>query len=287
MRAPVTAIVTAYRRVDAVLATLRELRQCEPAPAEILVHVDGGEAACATAIAREFPDLRVIVSDAQVGPGGARNRLVDAAASEIVASFDDDSYPIDRDYFARLVGVFDQRADAWVVAAHVFHLHQAVEPASTKAVWTADFNGCGCAYRKSRFREAGGFVPVPTAYGMEEVDFSLRLHSLGGRVLESASLRVCHHTDLSHHADPQITAASIANIALLAFLRYPPSLWAAGVAQCANRIQWLLRHGRSRGVVSGIAAIPATLARYRTHRRPLTSRAVRAYWALRRQSLPA
>lgn len=285
--APVTAIVTAHRRIEQVLDTLRRLLACVPPPAEVLVHVDANERACADAIGRHHPGLQVIVSSERVGPGGGRNRLVAAARHELIASFDDDSYPLDGDYFARVGAIFEQHPAASVVTARVFHLHEPVEPSAMAAEWTADFSGGACAYRRSQYLRTGGYVPLATAYGMEEVDFSLRLHALGGRVLKSDWLRVCHHTDLSHHSDPQVTAASISNIALLAFLRYPPTLWGAGVAQCLNRIQWLLRHGRRRGVLTGIADIPRTLARHRQHRRPLSRQTLRAYWALRRRPVPA
>lgn len=287
LTAPITAIVTAYRRVDEVLHTLRVLTGCEPRPAEILVHVDGGEQACVTAVRREFPLVGVLVSEHRAGPGGGRNRLVAAATQPIVASFDDDSYPLDPDYFARLQQVFEAFPDAWVVDAHVFHRHQRVAPASPGAEWVADFSGGGCAYRPERFLETGGYVPLPTAYGMEEVDLGLRMHARGGRVVRSRSLRVFHNTDLARHADPEVTSASIANIALLAYLRYPVSLWAIGAAQCANRIQWLVRHGRRRGVLRGLAAIPGAILAHRRERRPLPARAVRSFLALRRRPLPA
>ena len=286
-KADVTAIVTAFRRVDALLSTLRILRDCDPAPAEILVHVDGGQRATAAAVAREFPDLPVLVSDHRVGPGGGRNRMVAAATHAIVASFDDDSYPIDRDYFERVRQAFERFPDAWVVDSRVFHLNQAIEPDTPAAKWVADFSGGGCAYRRERYLQTGGYVPLPTAYGMEEVDFGLRLHALGGRVLRSGSLRVFHHTDLSHHADPAITSASIVNLALLTYLRYPLSMWAIGVAQCANRIQWLLRHGRRRGVWSGLTSIPSAIAEHRRERDPLPGRVVRSYLTLRRAPRPA
>jgi GT2 family glycosyltransferase len=286
-KAGVTAIVTAYRRIDAVLNTLRILHECDPAPAEILVHVDAGERATAAAVTHAYPAVSVLVSDRRVGPGGGRNRMMAEASHPIVASFDDDSYPIDRDYFARLAQVFRQFPDAWVVDARVFHLHQAIEPDTAASTWVADFSGGGCAYRRERYLQTGGYVPLPTAYGMEEVDFGLRLHALGGRVVRSASLRVFHHTDLSHHADPSITSASIVNLALLTYLRYPLSMWAIGAAQCANRIQWLLRHGRRRGVWSGLVSIPAAIAEHRRERDPLPRRAVRSFLALRRAPRPA
>jgi GT2 family glycosyltransferase len=287
MTAPITAIVTGYRRVDDLLKTIRILRGCEPAPAEILVHVDGGQYETSAAVTREFPDLIVFVSDHRVGPGGGRNRMVAKASHDLVASFDDDSYPIDRDYFERVRHTFAQFPDAWVVDAQVVHLNEAIEPDTTASEWVADFSGGACAYRRARYLETGGYVPLPTAYGMEEVDFGLRLHALGGRVLRSGRLRVFHHSDLSHHADPSITAASIVNLALLAYLRYPLSMWAIGAAQCANRIQWLLRHGRRRGIWRGLVSIPAAIAEHRREREPLPGRAVRSFLALRRAPRPA
>ena len=282
-RMSVTAIVTAYRRIDEALNTLAMLQKCEPAPDEIIVHVDGNERQCAKAIEGRFPEVRILLSEANLGPGGGRNRLVGAARHELVASFDDDSYPIDGDYFRRLVQVFEAFPAAWIVDAHVVHLNQAFEPDAGAAEWVADFSGGGCAYRRSKFLETGGYVPLPSAYGMEEADVALRLHALGGRVLRSRRLRVFHHTDLARHADPAVTAASIVNIALLAYLRYPIEMWLVGVAQCANRVRWLLRHGRTSGIIGGLLAVPRVIGAHWRERDPLPRQAVRSYLGLRRR----
>ncbi len=109
----------------------------------------------------------------------------------------------------------------------------------------------------------------------------------GGKVLGTPWLRVFHDTDRARHADPAVTAASIANLALLAFLRYPIHLWTIGVAQCANRIQWLIRNGRHRGILTGLANIPSRLWSNRHRRQPLPSAAVMSYFALRRRPIPA
>ena len=42
--AEITAIVTAYQRVEQTLTTLTRLKTCCPSPTEICVHVDGGDA---------------------------------------------------------------------------------------------------------------------------------------------------------------------------------------------------------------------------------------------------
>lgn len=285
--APVGAIVTAYRRADETLRTLKTITACVPPPAEVLVHVDGGAEELAHTIRAAFPGVQVMLSRTNIGPGGARNLLVEAITQPYVASFDDDSFPLDADFFRRVTVLFEGFPDAWVIGGRVFHLHQKLEPPIAVAEWGADFSGGGCAYRRDRFLAVGGYVPLPDAYNMEEVDFALRLHASGGKVLGTPWLRVFHDTDLARHAQPDVTAASIANLALLAFLRYPIPLWTIGMAQCANRIQWLLRNGRQPGILTGLFGIPRLLWRHRARRQPLPAGAVRSYFALRRRPVPA
>jgi GT2 family glycosyltransferase len=286
-RVAISAVVTAHRRIDATVTTLQRIRRCVPCPEEILVHVDGHEVATVEALTRAFADIRVIVSEANVGPGGGRNRLLTEARHSIIASFDDDAYPIDRDYFGRVAEVFDRFPEAAIVTARVFHVDEALAPPSRDARWVADFSGGASAYRRGAIETAGGYVPVPLAYGMEEVDLALRLHAAGGRILETGWLRVFHDTDRQRHAEPAVTAATISNIAVLASLRYPIALWPIGAAQCLNRIKWLLTHGRQRGVVTGLARIPSEIKRYRQYRRRLSSRMVRSYLHLRRYPVTA
>jgi GT2 family glycosyltransferase len=283
----ISAIVTAYERIEQTLATLRVIQSCAPVPREILVHVDANQVECENAIRAAFPDVRIIRSDEQIGPGGGRNKLVDAAQCESIASFDDDSYPIDSDYFERAVKLFQQFPDASVICAALYHAGESIGLDERSAQWTADFSGGACIYRRQAFLDAGGYVPLPVAYGMEEVDLALRLHSRGGKILTTPWLRVFHNTDLKRHSEPHVTAGSIANLALLAYLRYPVSLWAIGAGQCANRLLWLLRHGRYRGILKGVTMIPAHLRAHHRHRLPLTKRAVRSYLALRRAPVPA
>ena len=56
----------------------------------------------------------------------------------------------------------------------------------------SDANGCGCIFRKSLGKRAGGFVPLPVAFCMEEVDMKVRLLDIGGVITHDARLRVIH-----------------------------------------------------------------------------------------------
>lgn len=285
--APITAIVTAYRRRAATEHTLKTIEACVPPPSEVIVHIDGGGHELADHLRRLHPRAKILVSSEHVGPGGARNLMVQAATQPLIASFDDDSYPMDADFFQRVRDLFAAFPDAWVLAGRVFHVHQKIEAPKPVGEWAADFSGGGCAYRRERYLEVGGYVPLTDAYNMEEVDFALRLHARGGTILGTPWLRVFHDTDLARHSDPQVTSASVANLALLAFLRYPIALWAIGIGQCLNRVQWLLRNGRRRGIVAGVASIPSRLWRHRRQRKTLPAAVIRSYLALRRRPVPA
>jgi len=283
----ISAIVTAYERIEQTLATLRVIENCIPPPAETLVHIDANQIACENAVRDAFPSVRILRSEAQVGPGGGRNKLVHAAQCEFVASFDDDSYPIDSNYFARAVQIFEKFPEASLVCAALYHAGESIGLDARSAEWTADFSGGACIFRRKAFLDAGGYVPLPVAYGMEEVDLAIRLHSQGGKILTTQWLRVFHNTDLRRHGDPRVTAGSIANLALLAYLRYPVSLWGIGVGQCANRLLWLLRHGRRRGILKGVTMIPGHVWENHQYRAPVSKKVVRSYLALRRAPVPA
>lgn len=282
----ISALVTADARIAQTLTTIGRLLDCRPAPAEILVHVDANQAACADAIRGTYPQVKIILSAERVGPGGGRNALLAAASHPIAASFDDDSYPIDADYFARAETVMTQHPDAVVVCASVYHQGERVEPDAVTASWVADFVGCGCLYRTAAFRQTAGYVPIPIAYGMEESDLALRLHAGGQRLLSTPWLRVFHDTDRARHAAPAVTAASIRNLALLTYLRYPPTHWPIGVGQVVNRIVWLWRNGRRSGVVAGLGGIPRQLWTYRKFRRAVSATHLRSYLSLRQHPVP-
>ena len=283
--APITAIVTAHTRAAQTLSTLNAIQCCDPTPNEIIVHIDQNQKDCADSISKSYPAIKILVSDEHVGPGGGRNTLVQAALNDYVASFDDDSYPIDGKYFSRVLELFEKFPDASIICASLYHPGEVLDADVPSAEWCADFSGGACIYNRKSFLATGGYVPLPVAYGMEEVDLALRLHAQGGRILRTKWLRVFHDTNLDRHADPEVTGKSIANLALLAYLRYPPSLWPLGLLQCANRIWWLLTHKRWRGIVKGLLMIPSHLRAHENYKMRIGYRSIRSYLALRRAPL--
>lgn len=278
---PITAIVTAFDRIAQTLETLRRIQTCIPRPAEILVHVDANKALCAEAVSAAFPHLQVLTSENAVGPGGGRNRLVAAARHELIASFDDDSYPLDCDYFARACCLAEAFPNAALFAANIFQRGESVLDDRQEISATGSFGSGGVVFRRSHFLEVGGFVPLVVAYGMEEEDLSIRLLDKGYVLFATPWLRTFHDTDLSHHNSSIVTSRTIANIALLTTLRYPVCYWPYGALQVANRVLWCLRRGRSDGVLSGLASIPRHIASHWHLRKSVSKHTIRRKRALR------
>jgi GT2 family glycosyltransferase len=278
----ITAIVTAFRRVEQTLVTLEKIYACHPCPDEVLVHVDAGGDECRNAVASNFPRARLLTSETPVGPGGARNKLIAAARNEIVASFDDDSFPVDTDYFARLERLFGAHPDAAVITANIFTRQDTIMPSQDKVVPIASFVGCGCAYRKSKFLNISGYVPLLVAYGMEELDVALQLHAKGERIYKANSLRVFHDTDYSGHISPKLVSGTIANAALLAFLRYPLIYWPLGCIQVMSVVWYAVKNRRYHGIISGLLMIPRYIYKHRSYRSPVSIKLLRGFVRLRR-----
>lgn len=282
----ISVAIPTYNRLPQLLQSLEKILKCDPIPNEIIIHIDNNDSITEEGLKNnKFADIKIIKNSIQVGPGGGRNIAISHANNSIVASFDDDSYPIDTDYFARLIQLFEQFPQAAVIGAVIFHQNEIIEPDNYQIRREHSFVGCGCAYRKSVFEKLQGYVELPLAYGMEEIDLSLRLYDVGYKVLVSPWLRVFHDTNLSHHQQPKITAASISNQVLLTFLRYPVSFWGLGLAQTLNRIIWLIRHRRLAGIVQGIANIPTLIIHNKQCRSVVKTATLNDFLQLKRQPI--
>ncbi len=285
-RVPVSVMIPTWRRTDDLISTLQRILACRPQPDEVLVHIDFGDQETAPALASSGLPVRVFQAQRHVGPGGGRARLLQEASHEIVASFDDDSYPIDADYFARLVHLFDCLPQAAVLSSRVFHRAEPMRSIENTGAEVLSFIGCGCAYRKSIYLGLRGYLPLPVAYAAEERDLVLQLMGAGRAIVAVDSLRIFHDTDLVHHASPRIVAGTIANTALLAWLHYPVRFLPRAVAQVANSVVYALRRRRWRGIGKGLFLIPQHIARYRHCRQPIPASVLRKYWTQRDQPVP-
>jgi len=274
---PVAVVIPTFGRGDRVCGTLEKILECDPRPSEIWVHIDQSDGVLEREIYRRFPQVSLISSIGRLGPGGGRHTCLCRCNAEVAVSFDDDSYPVDRDFFGCVATLFESHPEATVIRATIWDRQQKEQLRGTSFVQTSSFVGCGHAIRVTAYRQISGYVPRAIAYGIEETDVALQLFSEGHKIFQSADLRVFHDTDLKHHQSPEITECVVANVALLAWLRYPVHLWSWGLLQLGSTISFCLRVGRWRGIIPGLLRIPADCFRFRKFRRVLPSSAVSGY----------
>jgi GT2 family glycosyltransferase len=253
----------------AVLAGLDKIRDCDPRPAEIWIHIDLADGLLERELRRRFPNVGVLTSAIRLGPGGGRHRCLLACTTPYAVSFDDDSYPVDSDFFARVQLLFSQYPEAAVLAASIWHRHEAAKARTESVVRIPSHIGCGYAIRLSAYRDIRGYLPRPIGYGMEETDVSLQLFAAGWHIYEAGDLRVFHDTELKHHQSSEITSGTIANVGLYAFLHYPFIGWGRGFLQLSNKVFYCIRMGRIGGICSGLFSIPGECYRNRQYRKPI------------------
>ena len=281
MTGKVAAIIPTYNRGTKIFATLARLLACKPAPCEILVHVDQSDGSLEGELSREFPQVRTFSSVKRLGPGGGRHQCLIHSAADFAASFDDDSWPVDENYFACAAELLEQQRDAGVIGAQIWHRTQAAIPRSDTLLKKQNYVGCGCVFRLSAYLETRGLLARPVPYAGEETDLSLLLFAKGWNIYHSGNLRVFHDTELRHHESPDVTAGTIANVALYAFLHYPVRLWPLGLLQVGNMVRFCVANGRWRGVLRGLAVTPKVCIEYTRYRDPLSVRTIREYRAIR------
>jgi len=260
-----------------VVETLTRLTQCDPPPAEIIVHADRSDGEIERELAVRFPTVRLLSSLENVGPGGGRHRCLLACTQPFFVSFDDDSWPLDTDFFVQVTTLFESHPQAAVLAASIYFSGEVVQERASDVKTVSDYSGCGYAVRADAYLQTAGHIDRSCPYGFEEVDLAMQLHALEWTILQCRSLRVFHDTQLSHHARADIVAGTVQNVALRAYLRYPASLWPRGVLQLCNVVWFMLKMGRLAGLGRGLCGIPVDLRRHASRRRQLPADKIRSY----------
>jgi GT2 family glycosyltransferase len=276
----VAVIIPTYNRGLAVISVLEKILECDPQPAEIWIHVDLADGAVERELYRRFPNIGVLTSPKRLGPGGGRHRCLAACTTPYAASFDDDSYPVDLDFFSSVDRLFAELPHAAILGASIWHRHEPERTRSKRLVQFPNYVGCGYAVRLAAYRQVRGYIPRPVPYGMEECDLSLQLFAAGWQIYEAGDMRVFHDSALEHHQSPEVTSGVIANVGLYAFLHYPIRAWGLGAAQVANKVAYCVRMGRIRGIGDGIFRIPVECYRNRDYRQPVALSTLKKFRAL-------
>jgi GT2 family glycosyltransferase len=174
----VTVAILAFNRRDELAETLRALRDRLDYPADRLdvIVVDNASSDGTPEMVRgDFPDVRLIVTDANVGVS-AWNRALEVAEGDYVLLLDDDCY-VEGAALRDAVGAAREH-DADLVSFYVRSPGEHRDFSADITTGLLSFWGCSALLSRRAVQRLGGFDPEIFIWG-HEVEFTARLLDAG------------------------------------------------------------------------------------------------------------
>ena len=193
MSLTVGVCITTHNRCAELRRTLAALERLDPQPSELIVVADG--CTDATVALLSASSVHVIIHAQPHGSVASRNEMAELCTSDLFVSLDDDSYPLETDFIARVQELFRKHprlAVAW------FPQRSDEFPASLTAsdfgvpLFTGSFLNSGAAIRRDVFLALRKY-PAHFFHAYEEPDFALRCNAGGWQVVQEPSLTIRHH----------------------------------------------------------------------------------------------
>lgn len=190
------AIMIATRnRCEELRCTLSKIQDLQPPANEILICADGCTDNTREMVRSGFPDCTLVENERARGSVFSRDRLLRFAKSDIVLSLDDDSYPMEHDFFTRLGRIFVEYPKAAVISFPEIRDNAVPHPTkalSSPAHLVSAYASCAAAMRRGVYLRSQGF-PIFFDHMYEEPDFALQCYALGYQVWFWPSVRIRHH----------------------------------------------------------------------------------------------
>lgn len=224
-RPVVSAILVSYNTREMTLRCLRQLfAGLGPAPAEVWVVDNASQDGSADAVAAEFPQVRLLRSELNLGFGAANNRAMELAGGKYLLLLNTDAFP-EQGAVPHLIRLLDERPDTAAVGPRLLNADGTLQvscyrfPTPARAwlenLWlsallpnhprfgdyrrwahdterTVDFvTGACMLVRREVFVQVGGFDEQFFMYS-EETDWQRRMRDAGWQVRFAPGAVVTH-----------------------------------------------------------------------------------------------
>ncbi|MCE3249937.1 MAG: glycosyl transferase family 2 [Geminicoccaceae bacterium] len=190
-------MITTHNRCADLRRTCAVLTSLSPPPDEVLICADGCTDDTVSMLVGGFPGFVVLENGERQGSVASRDRMLRLASADIVISLDDDSYPIDLDFLAKVGRVLEAHPEAAVVSfAEIRDRHCGDRPApprdERRGRYVAAYANCGAAMRREVYLKLAGF-PTFFSHMYEEPDYALQCYGAGLAVWFEPEVAVRHH----------------------------------------------------------------------------------------------
>jgi GT2 family glycosyltransferase len=187
--------IATHNRLPELRRTLAVIAELSPPPDELLVCADGCDDGTAQYVRDHFPTAKLIEHAQAQGSIRSRVELMGAAASDIVVSLDDDSYPMDFDFVARVRELFAARPHV-AVASFPQRTDEFPETLTETGFgpsrYTANYVNAAAAFRRSVYMELEGWPPE-FEHAYDESDYALQCLAAGYAVYYDTEIVIRHH----------------------------------------------------------------------------------------------
>jgi len=284
-------MITTHNRGADLRRTCAALTSLSPAPDEVLICADGCTDDSASMVRSKFSGFSILENAERQGSVASRDRMLRLATADIVISLDDDSYPIDQDFLARVGQVLDEHPEAAVVSfAEVRDQDCGARTApenERRGRYVSAYANCGAAMRRDVYLKLAGF-PTFFTHGYEEPDYALQCYAAGLAVWFEPGLVVRHHMSSVNRQIGRRQRLHARNELWSVLLRCP---WPYLPAVALFRIWRQLRYAATQGLsdvllqpawwLSALGGLPRCIA----GRTPIPWRAYWAWMRLARQPI--
>jgi GT2 family glycosyltransferase len=220
-------MITTRNRCPDLQRTLARVSNLKPAPDEILVTADDCGDDTVEMVRRNYPHCVLTVNATNQGSIYSRDRMLRAAVGDIVLSLDDDSYPLDDDFFDRLKECFLSHPEVSVVAFPELRDDGSYVPSfKTPKVpghYVSAYANGAAAMRRQDYLQTEGF-PAFFVHAYEEPDYALQIYKLGRSVWFEPSLTIRHHYSQANRNELRTHHLNARNELWSVWMRCP-ALW--------------------------------------------------------------
>lgn len=247
----ISVMITTRNRCADLRRTLGVLDAMNPRPDEILVTADGCTDGTVAMVREEYPQCRLIVNDPGHGSIPSRDRMLREAVGDLVVSLDDDSYPLDFDFFARLPTLFEVHPEAAVITFP--EIRDGDDPAGQtwdlRGHYVAAYPNGAAAMRRATYLNLQGF-PTLFFHAYEEPDYAAQCYGHGMAVWFEPSMAIRHHYSPVNRDELRTHQLNARNELWSVWLRCPwpwvpfvslYRVWRQLVFACSRGGSWVVR----------------------------------------------
>lgn len=295
MKPEISVVIPNWNGAHLLPTCLDSLRRQTLAGREVIVVDNASTDGSRDLMAREYPDVRLLLLPSNRGFAGACNAGIRAVRSEFIALLNSDT-EADEHWLAEVVAAFRSHPEAGLVASkmRLFDRRDTLHTAGdfyrldgvpgNRGVWQRDegqfdreehvFSACGgsAAYRRSMLKEVG-LLDEDFFFSCEDVDLSWRAQ-LAGWTCVFAPQAIVYHKLAATGGGPTASFFDGRNMMWVIAKDYPGSLWklyGRHVVRAQLRIAgealraWrgAAARARLRGQLAGLLGLPRMLRKRR------------------------